>query len=333
MKKAKVSIIVPIYKVEPYIKKCIESVINQTYENLEIILVDDGSPDSCGIICDEYAQRDTRIRVIHQANKGLAGARNAGLRIAVGDYIGWVDADDWIEPDMYEYLVENIQRYNSDIAVCGHMEHGRSGVTHCGWKNVEVLDTEDALELLLRNHTLQNYVWDKLWRRELFDGIEFPEGRTFEDIAVLHRLFVKAQRLVCLPEEKYNYLLRTGSIVSDRTLGNRINHYIAAKNRYDELSDNWPQFKELMGAQCAASAIGIWCCYLSNPKTEREKYRVQIDDISHFSMQYRKAAKQYISLGVTGKAVLRLVAYTNNLSFALAWVASFIYWLKHNRFL
>ena len=333
MKKAKVSVIVPIYKVEPYIKKCIESVISQTYENLEIILVDDGSPDSCGIICDEYAQQDTRIRVIHQANKGLAGARNAGLRVAIGDYIGWVDADDWIEPDMYEYLVENIQRYNSDIAVCGHMEHGRSGVTHCGWENVEVLDTEDALELLLRNRTLQNYVWDKLWRRELFDEIEFPEGRTFEDIAVLHRLFVKAQRVVCLPEEKYNYFLRTGSIVSDRTLGNRLNHYIAAKNRYDELSGNWPQFEELMGAQCAASAVGIWCCYLSNPKAEREKYRVQIDDISRFCKRYQKAAKRYISLGITGKAVLRLVAHTNNLSFALAWVASCIYWFKHNRFL
>lgn len=333
MKSARVSVIVPVYKVESYIKKCIESIISQTYEELEIILVDDGSPDACGAICDEYAQRDTRIRVIHQSNKGLAGARNTGLRVASGDYIGWVDADDWIEPDMYEYLVEGIRSYDADIAVCGHMEHGRSGVTHCGWEEVNVLDTEGALECLLKNCTLQNYVWDKLWRRELFEEIKFPEGRTFEDIAVLHQLFIKAQRVVCLPEEKYNYRLRAGSIVSDRTLGNRINHYIAAKSRYDELSVNWPQFEELMGAQCAASAIGIWCCYLSNSKVERKKYRAQMNDISQFSKRYQKAAKRYISLGVTGKTALQLVSFTNHFSFAFAWLISHIYWFKHGRFL
>lgn len=333
MKSAKVSVIVPIYKVEPYIRKCIESIISQTYKELEIILVDDGSPDSCGAICEEYAQRDPRIRVIHQENKGLAGARNAGLHVADGDYIGWVDADDWIEPDMYEYLVEGLQHYDADIAVCGHMEHGRDGETHCGWEKTEVMDTEEALECLLKNCTLQNYVWDKLWRRELFERISFPEGRTFEDIAVLHRLFIKARRVVCLPEEKYNYLLRAGSIVSDRRLGNRINHYIAAKNRHDELAGSWPQFEELMGAQCAASAIGIWCCYLSNPKAEREKYRTKMNDISRFSKQYQEAAKRYISLGVTGKVALRLVAFTNGVSFSLAWIVSHIYWLKHGRFL
>ena len=98
----KISVIVPVYKVEPYLRKCLDSIVNQTYRNLQIILVDDGSPDNCGKICDEYAARDRRIEVIHQENGGISAARNAGLNLADGDYIGWVDSDDWIEPEMYE---------------------------------------------------------------------------------------------------------------------------------------------------------------------------------------------------------------------------------------
>jgi len=333
MVKPKVSIIIPVYKVEAYIEQCLESVLNQTYKPLEIILVDDGSPDSCGAICDAYAKKDARIQVIHQRNKGLAGARNAGLRIATGVYIGWVDSDDWVEPDMYEYLVENIQQYDADIAVCGHLEHDRNSVSHFKWEEVRVLNTEDALEELLKNNRLQNYMWDKLWRRELFDGVIFPEGRTFEDIAVLHRMFIKARRVICLPEVKYHYRLRMGSIVSDVTLSNRMNHYVAAKNRYDELSNGWPQFIELLGAQCVASAIGIWCCYLSNPRDERRKYRKQIEGISQFSRQYRKAAVEYIRLGITGKLVVRLVSHANGFSFLLARMISRLYWIKHGRLL
>ena len=122
----KISVIVPVYKVEPYLRKCLDSIINQTYRNLQIILVDDGSPDNCGAICDEYASKDSRIEVIHQENGGVSAARNAGLKLAAGDYIGWVDSDDWIEPDMYAYMLENMQKYEADIAVCSQI--GRAHV-------------------------------------------------------------------------------------------------------------------------------------------------------------------------------------------------------------
>ena len=118
----RISVIVPVYKVEPYLRKCLDSIVNQTYRNLEIILVDDGSPDNCGRICDEYAERDKRIRVIHQKNGGVSSARNEGLKIASGDWIGWVDSDDWIEPDMFEYLLENAKKSKADIAVCSRKE-------------------------------------------------------------------------------------------------------------------------------------------------------------------------------------------------------------------
>ena len=112
----KISVIVPVYKVEKYLDKCVESIVNQTYKNLEIILVDDGSPDNCPAMCDEWAEKDERIRVIHKENGGLADARNAGMDIATGDYIGFVDSDDWIEPNMYEVLLKNALKYDADIS-------------------------------------------------------------------------------------------------------------------------------------------------------------------------------------------------------------------------
>ena len=116
MKNETISVIVPVYKVEPYLRECVDSIINQTYQNLEIILVDDGSPDNCGAICDEYAAKDSRVRVIHKENGGVSSARNAGIEAATGSYIGFVDSDDWIEPDMYENLLESLQRENAEIA-------------------------------------------------------------------------------------------------------------------------------------------------------------------------------------------------------------------------
>lgn len=114
-----ISIIVPVYNVEPYVSKCLESILRQTYQNIEIIIIDDGSTDGGSDICDAYAHKDKRIKVIHQSNEGVSGARNVGLRIAKGEFIGFVDSDDWIEADMYEYLLQNIQQQDADIAICG----------------------------------------------------------------------------------------------------------------------------------------------------------------------------------------------------------------------
>lgn len=161
----KISIIVPVYKVEPYLRKCLDSIVGQTYQNLQIILVDDGSPDNCGKICDEYAARDRRIEVIHQANGGVSAARNAGLKLADGDYIGWVDSDDWIESGMYEYLLENALKYGADIAVCSRFERYKDKVIRRGWSNIEVLNREKALQMLLKNDVMQNYLCDKLCKQ------------------------------------------------------------------------------------------------------------------------------------------------------------------------
>ncbi len=329
----KISIIVPVYKVEPYLRKCLDSIVNQTYRNLQIILVDDGSPDNCGKICDEYAARDRRIEVIHQANGGVSAARNAGLKLADGDYIGWVDSDDWIEPGMYEYLLENALKYGADIAVCGRFERYKDKSVQRGWSKVEVLNREQALKMLLENDCMQNSLCDKLWKRDLFEAVCFPIGRTYEDMAVMHKLFVKAQWIVCLPDGMYNYRRWFGGIMTDISISSRINHFYAAKNRYDEMVKEWFQFEPLLAGQCVASAVSVWCCVLANTREDRAVFENVLNEIAFFASNHIDDALKNIRLGLAGRIVVRLVPYAEWWSFAFAWFISCLYKLKYGRYL
>lgn len=327
----KISVIVPVYKVEPYLRKCLDSIVDQTYENLEIILVDDGSPDNCGAICDEYAAWDERIRVIHQKNGGLSAARNAGLRIATGNYLGFVDSDDWVEPKMFEELFQGLTQAQADIAVCGRYEEYKDHQIAYTWSKTQVMDREEALGELLCNNKLQNLVWDKLYRQDLFKGIWFPEGKTFEDMAVMHLLFLRACRVVCLPGAMYHYLQRPDSIVGDISLKNRLTHYNMAQRRYETLRYDWPQFADRMAAQCVASAVGLWSVYQANPKAQRQEYRQEMSDIATFARLHKDEALEYMKLGLAGRLILRLVPYDTWWAFTLAHLISTLYQHKHGR--
>jgi len=208
-----ISVVVPIYNAERYLTKCLDSLTGQTHRHLEIILVDDGSTDKSGDICDRYATADRRIKVIHRKNGGISAARNSGLDIATGNYFGFADSDDWLEPDMYQFLLDDLTRVRADIAVCGFFRvHDQIESPNDRSHTRRVLDRNEALELLLRDRLLQNYYWCKLYKRELFDGIRMPEGKTFEDAYTQHLIFEKARRVVLHNVPKYHYLLRGDSI-------------------------------------------------------------------------------------------------------------------------
>lgn len=298
---------------------------------MEVILVDDGSPDGCGKICDEYAERDERVKVIHKPNGGVASARNAGLAAATGEWIGWVDSDDWAEPALFETLLRGALETSAEISVCGHWEEYRGRREVSGWQERRVLDTEQALGELLENGRMKNLLWDRIFHRTLFDGLQFPEGRTYEDIAVMHWLFLRAEKVACLPEVLYHYRQREGSIVDNTSLGNRINHYIASKERYDALSGEWPQFRQLMEAQCVASAVGIWAGCLSNPRGDREKYVKDLQAIADFSAIHYQKALKYMDLGLAGRMVLRLTQHNSWWAFAAARGVAALYRWKHGR--
>lgn len=209
-----ISIIVPIYKVEPYLRKCVDSILAQTYQNLEIILVDDGSPDCCGAICDEYAKKDSRIKVIHKKNGGLSDARNAGLAIMTGRYVAFVDSDDWIEPTMYEKLLANLNRFEADVSFGGVAddleENGQI-------RTVKVSDYGDGpfaetnVEAMKRYFLSSWASWDKLYKAELFEGIRFPVGQINEDEAIALHLLDRCQRVCYINEVFYHYIKRVNS--------------------------------------------------------------------------------------------------------------------------
>ena len=213
-KEPKISVIVPVYKVEPYLRKCLDSIVGQTYQNLQIILVDDGSPDNCGLICDEYAAKDSRIQVIHQDNGGVSAARNAGLKLAAGDYIGWVDSDDWIELDMYEYLLDNALKYGADIVQCGLFWEE----DNCS-KQVFVQDKPRLVYggidkfLFADWRRFSNQIYNKLYKSDILKGVSFSEQYPVgEDLHFNLQILERAVNIMFVEEAKYHYVQRKTSL-------------------------------------------------------------------------------------------------------------------------
>ena len=215
-----VSIIVPIFNTCKYLNRCVDSLIKQNYSDIECILVDDGSIDGSSELSDEYASQDSRIKVIHQTNKGLSAARNAGLEVATGDYVAFVDSDDFVSEDYIEKLVKRADRENADIVICNYkfVDDNGSDIkndNYTEFASEQCFDGTDAL-LLFENRTYRTFfdvVWNKLFRRELFDGVRFPEGvSVVEDIAVMPMLYHKATRVSVISDKLYYYVYREASL-------------------------------------------------------------------------------------------------------------------------
>ena len=210
-----ISIIVPCYKVEQYLPKCVDSILNQAYSNLEIFLVDDGSPDKSGEICDEYAKQDKRIKVIHKENGGLSDARNVALDVATGEYIVFVDSDDYCALDYVETLYRLVSENDAQLGVTWHMcfDEGTEPMadTHDG-KTLNVFTAEQALQSMFYQKEFDTAAWAKIYHRSLFEGIRYPKGWLFEDLPTTYRLMAKCKRVAFTNYMSYYYLIRKNSI-------------------------------------------------------------------------------------------------------------------------
>ena len=217
------SVIVPCYNVEKYLDKCISSIVNQTYTHLEILLINDGSTDETGARCDSWQAKDRRIRVIHKENEGSSYARKTGAESATGEYIAFVDADDWIDAGMYADMMTALLTTGSDIAQCdvceifedGRMVH-RSNEHKTG--NFEVVKRTEGVLLILEDNKWRSWMVNKIYRKHLFEGIEFPKGRGFGEDFIAHHLFHKASQTVYLHREYYFYFKRKGSITQAQNI-------------------------------------------------------------------------------------------------------------------
>lgn len=230
-----ITVVVPVFKVENYLEECVNSILCQTYENLEIFLIDDGSPDRCGKMCDEYAKRDSRIQVIHQKNKGLSGARNSAIDIFRGEYITFVDSDDWISNDMIEQLYKRLIVEGAQMSCTSpesFYEDGSCSVSrHCGEEFVYT--KEQALDCFLFNDYLTPCVCGKLYVRDLWTSIRCPEGKLFEDQFTTYKLIDQCEKIVYCTKSLYHYRKRKGSIGHSGFNKKTYDLYNAIQEEYD----------------------------------------------------------------------------------------------------
>lgn len=217
-----ISIIVPVYKVEPYLNKCVDSILSQTFTDFELILVDDGSPDNCGAICDAYAAKDDRVRVIHKENGGLSDARNAGIDAARGEFLGFVDSDDYILPEMYEQLYGACMEYGVRMAGCDALWiYDDTDAVDTGSDGTTSLLTAD--EFFLRMIDVRRFMdvtaWNKLYHRDLFEGVRYPVGKIYEDQGTTYKLVFQNEKLAYVSKPLYAYRKRRAGAISTYVYG------------------------------------------------------------------------------------------------------------------
>lgn len=237
-----ISVIVPVYNVEKYLARCVDSIVNQTYKNLEIILVDDGSPDLCPQMCDDYAEKDSRIKVVHKKNGGLSDARNAGMAVATGKYISFIDSDDYVSDDFFECLLDVMNKENSDIAECSVVklyEDNRFD-EFSDDLSVKTYDTQDAMSALIAENPFHQHVWNKLYKTELIKDIPYAVGKLNEDEFWTYQVFGRANKVSKLNKTMYYYFQRNSSIMGVGYNIRRLDALEGKANRQKYIENNFP---------------------------------------------------------------------------------------------
>lgn len=242
-----ISVIVPIYNVEKYINRCVDSILNQTYKNLEIILVDDESPDNCGKIADEYKSIDSRIKVVHKKNGGLSDARNYGMDYVTGEYVLFVDSDDWLKKEMIETLYNLSIKNNADIVQSGFYYAYNNYLLYDDRYYTESmepveLNKQELMKELVINERVKNFAWGKLYRRNLIKDIPFEKGVLFEDVFWAHKVMDRVDKYIICHKPMCYYLQRSDSIVSTYTIKN-LDIIKGLKIRHKFIEENYPHLK------------------------------------------------------------------------------------------
>lgn len=296
-----ISVIIPIYNVEKYLSQCLDSVVKQTYRNLEIILVNDGSTDSCRQICDEYASNDARIKIMHKENGGLSDARNAGLKIATGDFISFVDSDDLLSVDFCEKLLHALLEYNADIAECGFRKFESDAelenLPEVTPANIELFETEMAVDLLIKDY-LQPMVWNKLYRKEVLLGLKFPVGKLHEDVAWTYQAFGNAKKVLRIEDELYFYRQQADSISGRKYSLKRLDAVEALEERISYMRENFPKLENL--------AIKVFC-FAAMSHYDMINAHHEIDPEKQHRNQIERSIRKYNTYSVLKKWDLKAI--------------------------
>ncbi|MBR5317392.1 MAG: glycosyltransferase [Lachnospiraceae bacterium] len=308
-----VSVIVPIYKVEEYLDECVRSILQQTYVNLEIILVDDGSPDNCGKMCDCYAANDSRITVIHKENGGLSDARNAGTNIAKGQYIVFVDSDDLIEKDFIQYSIKLLLENNADLLVMPYRKFADivSFGIECKDK-VIVLDKRDCIRrMLMQDANVPVGAHSKVYKRELCIKHLFPKGKYYEDLATTYKMILESEKIVLTNIPRYGYRIRDNSIVREKFSERKMDMVAITDTLFENIIRIYPDLKAAVSSRCLSGNFTVFLQTDSNLNGKEQdilwsrivKYRRAV----MFGKDVRKKARCAAFVSYFGKNISRLV--------------------------
>lgn len=291
------SVIVPVYKVEDYLRECLNSIINQTYRELEIILVDDGSPDKCGEICEEYAKNDRRVKVFHKENGGLSDARNYGMAKCNGDFIMFVDSDDVLKNNCAETLMDMILRHEAEIAAGQFMRFTDSVIWEESSNEEWCFSPHDMLLEILYQRKATYSPWGKIYRREIFSGIEFPKGMYYEDAATVYKLVFRSTRIVATDKKLYGYRMRPGSILKESFSPKMLHVILIMQKFYSDVTEKFPDLKAAMSSRAFSLSRNVYLYFPFSARKEHlqvwaemKKYRSTIIFDPHARKHERLAA-------------------------------------------
>ena len=253
-----ISIVVPIYNVEKYLKECVDSILTQTYQNLEIILVDDGSTDNSGKICNEYLNKDSRIKVFHKSNGGLSDARNYGIKQSNGKYIQFTDSDDFLDKDMIKILYNDVKENNSDVSICSFYSLKEGIIFTDATYEKKSFSRDEAIKVNLLDKEIRNYAWNKLYRKSIFDSVQYPKGKLFEDIPTLPRIFLQSSKISIIDIPLYYYRQRSDSILHKKTKKSEFAYLDAVEEISNEIRTVDSKFEKYCDYAIANSILNTY---------------------------------------------------------------------------
>ncbi len=286
-----ISIILPIYNVKTYIPKCMDSIFAQTYENLEIIMIDDGSTDGGGRLCDDYAAKDTRIKVYHKENGGISDARNYGISKVSGEYMSFIDPDDYVDKDYIEYLYSLIRKYDTKMSICQHRVHYDDGsLKEYGDRGDEELVTEKCLERLLYHDVIDTAAWGKLYHKSILQNVRYPKGKLYEDTAVTYAFMVECDGIAVGYESKYNYIFHDVSISNSTFKESKFDLIDVTDKMTNAIEETYPSLKEAAIRRRVYARFAT-LNFMLDVKGYKEKKKEYIDYIKKYKKQVKNNPK------------------------------------------
>lgn len=307
-----ISVIVPVYKAEKYLNKCVDSIINQTYENLEIILIDDGSPDRCPEICDDYAKKDSRVKVIHKENGGVSAARNIALDIMQGDVVAFVDSDDWLELNAYQKLIEFMMEENLDVVfmAANRIKNNEiQKIDFCYYPHKTIVPSKVVFSKVLRDE-IGGQLWLKIYKKEIWNDIRLPVGRIYEDLAISHNLFCAVKgNIGFFSKPLYNYYPNDEGISLSVNPEKAYHIYWAMKEHYDFAKMFSHSDKGVCLSKTVIAGLSVIHITYEDKSAKLEKYA---DEVKKFLKDNKKEILQ-CNFGLKRKVLIRLFYFSNKL--------------------